>query len=177
MHFQNEICRIDIEVAMYTLESADNKHYDLVYNPGNYRRGDYYNTLAIHVDTFFSEYSIALVGSYVTFGADCVILDESFLTILQDYTITQINVIDGSLVLYRKLRDFSGVSYGIYKVQDGYIVYGELEIVMLDLEFNEKWNFLARDIITSFEIAETTIKLSDWNNNHYEIDFNGKSAS
>lgn len=84
MHFQNEICRIDIEVAMYTLESADNKHYDLVYNPGNYRRGDYYNTLAIHVDTFFSEYSIALVGSYVTFGADCVILDESFLTILQD---------------------------------------------------------------------------------------------
>lgn len=81
------------------------------------------------------------------------------------------------MVLYRKLRDFSGVSYGIYKVQDGYIVYGELEIVMLDLEFNEKWNFLARDIITSFEIAETTIKLSDWNNNHYEIDFNGKSAS
>ena len=51
---------------------------------------------------------------------------------------------------------------------------------MLDFDFNVKWSFSGGDIFVSitnkkeFELTEDRIKLYDFNDRYYEIDFNGK---
>ena len=82
-----------------------------------------------------------------------------------------------------KKFDCFGCNYGIYRVQNGYIVYGEMEITMLDFDFNKKWSFSGKDIFVSmsdkkpFELCENSIKLYDFEENFYEIDFSGKLIS
>ena len=101
------------------------------------------------------------------------------MTILQNNTITQFNIEYGSLILHKRFDCF-GCNYGIYKIRGGYIIYGEVEIIKLDLDFNKKWSFSGSDIFVSysgknaFEICDKKIKLFDWEDNYYEIDFDGK---
>ena len=65
-------------------------------------------------------------------------------------------------------------------MSDGYLIYGEIEIIKLDNEFNTLWKFSGRDIFVSttgknaFELTDHSIKLYDFNDNFYEIDFDGK---
>lgn len=49
-----------------------------------------------------------------------------------------------------------------------------MQITMLDLHLNKIWDFFGKDIFTSCEVCEEKIKLYDWENSYYEIDFNGK---
>lgn len=103
-----------------------------------------------------------------------------WLSILQNNTITQLSTKDGSLIFYKQF-DYFGCNYEIYKIRKGYIIYGEVEITMLDLDFNKRWSFSGRDIFVSqsgkkaFEICDNKIKLYDWEDNYYEIDFDSKS--
>lgn len=54
---------------------------------------------------------------------------------------------------------------------------------MLDFEFNERWKFLGKDIFvsvsgkTAFQLCEKTVKLYDFEDNFYEIDFDGTLIS
>lgn len=183
MLLQNEICEVDIRIDItYTVESACNKQYDLVYNPDKYRNNDFYKTLALNINLYSEKINIALLGDFYTYETECAVLDRDILTVLQNDTITQINVIDGSLVLHKQFDCF-GCNYGIYRVNIGYIIYGEIEIIMLDFKFNKKWAFSGRDIFVSlsakksFEIYKDRIKLYDFEDNYYEIDFNGKIVS
>lgn len=180
MILENEKCHIEIEIdETYTVESTDNRFYDLTLNPGNYRHSDVCKTLSIHVDLFPNEFCIALIGPFYTYESDCAVLDDEILTVLQDNTITQINVSYGSIVRHIKFDCF-GCNYGLYKVNKGYIIFGEMEIMMLDFDFVKKWSFSGRDIFVSvsgkkpFQICEDSICLYDFENNYYEIDFEGK---
>ena len=62
---------------------------------------------------------------------------------------------------------------------DGYLIYGEIEIIKLDNKFNTAWKFSGKDIFVSisgknaFELTEQSIKLYDFEDNFYELDFNG----
>ena len=61
----------------------------------------------------------------------------------------------------------------------GYLIYGEIEILMLDFDFNLMWKFSGKDIFVSvtgkkaFELCEDSIKLYDFEDNFYEIDYDG----
>ena len=76
--------------------------------------------------------------------------------------------------------DVFGTTFSIYRMSDGYLIYGEIEIIKLDNEFNTLWKFSGRDIFVSttgknaFELTDHSIKLYDFNDNFYEIDFDGK---
>lgn len=179
MLLQNEICNIKIDIdTTFTVESVDNRYYDLIFNPDRYHHNEFYKVLSINVDLYSEKISIALVGDFYTYETDCAILDKDILTVLQNDTITQISIIDRVLTLHKKFECF-GCNYGIYKVNGGYIIYGEIEITMLDFEFNKKWSFSGRDIFVSlsnkkvFEICEDIIKLYDFQDNYYELDFEG----
>lgn len=123
-----------------------------------------------------------LIGSLYTYESDCAILEEQILTVLQNKTITQINVSDGSVIRHIKF-DCLGCNYGLYKVKRGYIIYGEIEITMLDFNFVKQWSFLGKDIFVSisnkkpFEIREDSICLYDFEDNYYEIDFDGRQIN
>ena len=183
MELENDFCYIQINIdTTYSVQSSDNRHYDLEFNPKNYRHNDLYKTLSIHIDLFNKEIDIALVRNFCSYDFDCAILEDRVLTIMQNNTISQICVDNGMLILCKDFECF-GCTFGLYKVKNGYIVYGEIEIVMLDLDFNKVWSFSGRDIFVSqkeeksFLICENSIKLYDWENNYYEIDFNGNLIS
>lgn len=180
MFLENSNCNIDIKVdETFTLGSTDNHYYDIIHNPCHYTHNDFAKTLAIHIDLFSSEYSIALIGPYYTYDSDCAILENEILIILQDNTITLINIFDGSIIRHIRFDCF-GCNFAIYKVKDGYIIYGEIEITMLDSKFIKKWSFSGKDIFASvtnknpFELRENSICLYDFQDNYYEIDFDGK---
>ena len=52
----------------------------------------------------------------------------------------------------------------------GLVVYGELDIMGLDWNYNVVWKYGARDIITGFRILEDRIEYSDWSGYDYVID-------
>lgn len=114
-----------------------------------------------------------------TYDSDCAILENDILTILQDNMITQINITDASIIRIIMLDCF-GCNFAIYKVKKGYIIYGEIEITMLDFDFKKQWSFAGKDIFASisgkepFTIHENSICLYDFEDNYYEIDFDGK---
>lgn len=180
MILQNERYKVAISVdEMYTVGSTDNMYYDIVLNPRKLQHYDIYKVFNIVVDNGMEVFKIALVGNFYSYSKDCALLEESILTILQNNVISQIDLQSKSLLLY---KDFEcmGCNYGIYKTNEGYIIYGEIEIIMLDWDFCKKWSFTGRDIFVScsakksFEICRDKIKLYDWEENYYEIDFSGK---
>ena len=179
MILENNNCMIKINIdETFTIDSADNRYYDIIHNPCQYKHSDFTKTLAIHIDLFSKEYCIALVGSYYTYDFDCAVLENNTLTVLQNDTITIINIFDGSITKHIKFDCF-GCNYGIYKVNKGYIIYGEIEIIMLDFDLVKMWSFSGKDIFVSqsnkkpFELHENSICLYDFEDNYYEIDYNG----
>ena len=177
MQLKNELCEICITVDnSYVIDSKDNARYDIVYNPDNHR--EFYKVFSIEIFNNSKDMKIALVGDCYSCDENCAILDGNILTILQNDVISQINVITGELVFYTNIEDF-GCNFGIYEIETEYIIYGEIEIKMLDFNFNTKWKFSGRDIFVSvsgknsFELCKDRIKLYDFNDDYYEIDFNG----
>lgn len=180
MILQNEICHIEINIdETYTVDSVDNRHYDITLNPKHYRHNDLSKTLSIHIDLYSREFQVALIGPYHSYDLDCAILQDDILTVLQDNMITQIKITDAYIIRHVML-DCLGCNFAIYKVEKGYIIYGEIEITMLDLDFKKQWSFSGKDIFVSisdrkpFTIRENLICLYDFENNYYEIDFDGK---
>ena len=183
MVLQNDICTVTISIdEIYTIDSMDNQPYDLVLNPEGLKSNDMYKVLSIQIDLYQKVISIALIGDYYTYDTDCAILEGVVLTILQNDAVARLNVNNGSMILFKEFDCF-GCNFGIYKVKSGYIIYGEIEITMLDLDFNKKWSFSGRDIFVSvsgkesFKLCENSIKLYDFEDNFYEIDFMGNLIS
>lgn len=173
MKLKNNICDVSIIVdSTYTINSADNKHYDFVLNPDNYHRNDFSKTLSITINIFGETFNTALIGSFYSYDVDCAVIDEELLTIMQNDTITQLNVLSGTMVFHKCFECF-GCNFGLYKVKFGYIVHGEIEILMLNENFEVEWKFSGNDIFVSIELCHNVIKLYDYNDKYYEIDYNG----
>lgn len=180
MILQNEICHIEIKIdETYTVDSTDNRHYDVILNPSYSRHNDLSKTLSIHIDLYSRKFQVALIGPFYSYDSDCAILEGDILTILQDDMITQIKITDASIIR-NIVFDCFGCNFAIYKVKKGYIIYGEVEITMLDSDFKKQWSFSGKDIFASisgeepFTIHENSIFLYDFEDDYYEIDFNGK---
>ena len=182
MILKNDEFTVEITTdASYEIGSLNNKLYDIVLNPDNYLAGKdhFYKVLSISVESKDRKISIAMIGSYYTVEADCAVLRENTLTVLQDDRITQINMADGT-VLKSKEAGYLGCNFGIYQVKQGFLIYGELNITLLDHNLNKKWMFSGRDIFVSisgkesFKISEQSIQLYDFQDNYYELDFGGR---
>lgn len=180
MKIKNDVCSVTISVdETYTFNSADPKKYDIVFNPDNYENGDYFKALKIHIDTFSKAYTILLIGNYYYDDTNSAVLEGDILTVLHNEDITQLRVTDGSIIQRVHIPTL-GTNFAIYKVSAKYIIHGEIDIICLDDKFNKLWSFSGRDIWYSctnknpFEICSDRIKLYDFYDNYYEIDFEGK---
>lgn len=131
---------------------------------------------------FNSKTDIALVGDFYSYDSDCAVLDGKVLTIMQNNTISKICVDNGALMLHKEFTCF-GCTFGLYRVTNGYVIYGEIEILMFDFILDKIWAFSGRDIFVSqtrehvFVLGEHSIKLFDWEDNFYEINYTGKLIS
>ena len=183
MVLRNDICEVTISIDQtYTVESTDNRPYDFIFNPRHFTHSDRYSVFSIQIALPRKTTSIALIGDYYSYDSDCAVLEGEVLTILQNRSIVQLDVTNCSMTLFKQF-DCLGCNYAIYSVENGYIIYGEIEIIMLDFNFDRKWSFSGRDIFASvsgknpFELCEKSIKLYDFEDNFYELDFMGNLIS
>lgn len=103
MELSNEYCAVKIQTdPTYTLQSTDHKQYDLVLNPDYYTENDYYKVFSIHVALSARKYIIALIGDYHSVDDSCVLLDAYIPTVMQNNTISQIDVRNANLLLHRQ---------------------------------------------------------------------------
>ena len=98
MELQNDKCNVKISIdTTYTVDSADNQFYDMEINLRHIKNSDFYKVFSITIDLFYRQYRVALVGDFYSYDEDCAILDDEILTILQNDTITQLRITDGSI--------------------------------------------------------------------------------
>ena len=163
----------------YTIDSVDNRPYDIIMNPFKYTRNNYAKAMEIVIQNeVYEETRIALIGSLYGYESDCAVLNNKELLVLIDKDIFIINIDDYMLVKY-KSTDCFGDNFAVYLVSDGYIIHGEMEIFKLDYELNKVWQFSGADIFVTqddklpFLIDGDRLKIYDWNGTYYEIDLNG----
>lgn len=186
MILENEKFRVVIEEdPCYTIDSADNKPYDVVWNPmGLKRTNDYMNrALAIEVCQGEESYRGILLAEMLGFfdGKDCVILADDRLTVLCFQGLIQVDLAIREVLFCRELSILGG-TMAIYPCPegiDGYVVWGETEIVKLNRNFEVEWARSGADIFASltetpaFQMTKERIVLNDWEGNHYELDYQG----
>lgn len=164
----------------YKIGSLKNRYYDIEFNPQNYTKEDLYKVLCIDVKGKHS-YRFSLVGDCYTNLEKCAVLEGSKLVILQNWDLYVFDLERRDIAEYHNV-DNTGCNFGIYKTSDGYIIYGEIEIQKLDFNFNQVWSFSGKDIFVSitgrksFEIDGNTIRLYDFQDNYYVLDFNGNEV-
>ncbi len=82
-----------------------------------------------------------------------------------------------NLLWKTKVDDATAIQ--IFKINDGYIVHGELEITRLATNGNSIWQNAGADIFVTdsneanFEIKDKIIFVKDWQNRTYKWDLNG----
>lgn len=128
---------------------------------------------------------ICLVGAlvYANGGASTIhknsaIIDQDVLLICCGNFIFCISLPKLNTVWQTKVDD--ATCFGIYLLNNDYIIHGGLSITKINQDGEEQWSIGGADIFTAtsgendFEIKEDYIMVKDWNKNEYWIDFDGK---
>ena len=183
MLIKNDTYEISINAEhTFTLDSVDNKPYDLIINPFNMKRGDYYKALAVTLDDGVISMRFIIIGEMFGADEDIAILENDDLIILMNTMLIVIDCRTVTVKLHKKISGF-WIYFSIYKFDDGYIIYGEIDILKLSSRFEIEWSFSGADIFvspngeTAFKIENETIFLSDWNGRKYKLNKFGQEIS
>jgi len=165
----------------YSRNSTDNKYsYKNVYDD----KSDYPSKIGIFLKDDIGEvinsviiinygFSSGLPGSWMTVGDILFVLVGNRLYRVK---LPELTVLTSSVADYHD-------TYAIFKVDNRIVVHGEQEITCFDLDGNKLWSFTGEDIFVSvegsnpIEIVDRYIKLVDFNNRKYLVDFDGKLIS
>ena len=176
---ENDLCKIDIAVDETYQSDADFKSkYDILLNPNKLSPDDYSKAYSIHVKLPDRQYSVALIGDYNCWDTNCAVIENDLLTILQGWDILQFNVNTAAVIRSVTLNSMAP-NFEIHKVDMDYLIYGETDITMLNDRLETLWSFSGWDIFVSisgkrpFEIKADRICLYDFEDNYYELDFQG----
>ena len=175
---KNELYDVTISYGpVYHCNSADNYPYDEVII---LEKSRHYQTLKIEIKSKNTEREIAVVAPYLS-SATCerAILENNTIVMLLDCLIIRLDL-DTLKIISRTELETSTIS--LYQHNDGYIIHGETKIIMLDTNLMIQWRFSGRDIFVrpddkdqpAFSIKNDRICLYDFEDHHYEIDFNGQ---
>lgn len=159
MKLSNSLCTVEITVdPTFTLESADNRPYDRVLNPREYKRRDFTRTFSIRIQLPERTLTLALIGESHSFPEDCAILENDQLLVMQNHGISRLSIWDGQL-LQHTCFDCFGWLNAIYPMPDGYLIVGELAVYRLDACFRVQWQYDAPSVICDWQLGENHLKL------------------
>lgn len=175
---KNEKYEIKItEAATYTIDSTDNKFYDrcIVVQEKDYCC---YEMEVFNYETWEVN-KIIVVCPYYTkiFDNSAILQDHCFYVVLGD-TILELDLIDYSYKIHEITKPF-GVYYEIYPCNCGFLIYGEIELLLLDYEWKECWRYSTADILYGedvLHIDEDRIWFADLEGNYHEVDMNGRQC-
>ncbi len=183
MTLENALAKVTISIdETYFSEENTPGKYDKVFNPNDFKRSELSTVFSVQVDLRNRQYSVALIGDHNCSEENCAVLENNVLTVLQGWDVLQIDLFCAQLIKCCSL-DSMAPNIGIYRVNDGYLIHGEMDITMLDDSLHKLWDFSGYDIFVSisgkkeFEIKPDRICLYDFCDNYYEVDFQGNVLS
>lgn len=162
----------------YSYNSADNYPYDDIIEV--FKPNDYYKTLLLYVNNPIEERKIGLISPAHTHTENIAILENNNLWLLLDYVLVLINLDNFELIRKIEITDSIPSFFELHKHHNDFIIYGEMVIIMLSRNFEEKWRFYGRDIFVrhgggnAFIMKDDRICLYDFEDNYYEINYNGQ---
>ena len=176
---ENDHCEIEITIDnTHDTESSLSKKYDIVINVNDRSLCDYYKVYSIRIRLPFREYSVAMIGDYNCSDNNCAVIDNDILTVLQGWEITQFDIRTAQVTRTVKVDSWAP-NFEIFRIKTGYLIYGETDITLLNQDLEKQWSFMGRDIFVSpsdknpFEIKSDRICIYDFEDNYYELDFQG----
>jgi len=181
MILKNDSFKINLQIKDYTEDLLINEKLEYIYNKNIYSTENC-KVIVIEVTSSIKTLKIGLLCNYDIEEQYHALLENNILTILHYDSISKININTGELIINKKM-DSCGIGLNIYKLNEDYIIHGELEIIMLDSNLNEKWKFSGKDIFVcqsdkkAFELSDRCIKLYDFMDNYYELDFEGNQVN
>ena len=170
--------KYDIEIGLdssFVLGSQDNRYFDRLINPAEVGEGERYQALRISVEGQKSTELIIIASGELARG-DFAILEGDVITLLHGRHITQLDLESG-LALSVELD--TAEAFSLYRVQGGFLIHGELEIIKFDDNLNKLWEWVGNDILVSIsgkkslELTKSSIRLTDFSDNFYELDYDG----
>lgn len=183
MKLKNELCEVTLSVnTHFSFNEAENNSYDTILNPQSYKVEDDVKIFEFDINLFKERKKIALISFIGAPEGDIAVLNRTVVTIIGDEVFLQIDIINGRII-NTKTTDMFGSVFSLNKFGDDYIVHGEIEIARYNSNLNKLWSFSGKDIFasvtgkTAFEMSENSIKLYDFQDNYYEIDYNGFSKN
>ena len=177
MIIQNENTLITIQTI--PTESYAPANFDLTLPAGETLSEFDFDLLSITVDRPDQHTLIALLCEVSVCDKDCAVLNGSVLSVLQDWTIYHIDI-DTCMLQATTAVETLLPNYNLYRIPDGYIVFGEITVTKLDPDFNVLWSFDGHDVfcpmeegLKPIELCEDRIKLYDFNGDYYELGYGG----
>lgn len=173
--------RIDIySEQTFTESSADNfNQYDFIYfDKSKYDFPSAFGIKIFEDDKLIKSAVIGSIGGGTDIHDTSTIIEKDRILICCADTIFCLSIPDLSLV-WQTIAD-QATCFEIYKYQDNYIVHGELEISRLDKDGKILWQQSGADIFTTldgkdnFELKDTYILATDFENRIYKISYNGQ---
>lgn len=120
---------------------------------------------------------VAATGGRTGVSQNSTLLDEDQLLICCCDTLFCLSLPD--LELKWLTQADPATCFAVFKLQDGYVVHGEMLVVKLKNDGSIQWEFSSPDIFVSidgkkeFEFENDGILLTNFSGNKFKIDFNG----
>lgn len=179
MYLFNDKWEVDISEVNYNPDSVDN-----TVQPDIYVRicDDYSKTLLLNITDIAHtiEKKILLEVSFFTPSDEFAFIEDNSLFLFLNDTVCEFDMPAGKVTNKNRL-DLTGTLFSVHKYQQDFIMYSEMDIIRMTRSLDVVWDFSARDIFVryqgeepAFEMKSDRIRLYDFSDNYYEIDYDGK---
>jgi hypothetical protein len=161
--------------------SSDNiTDYISVYSSlGQYSANSFHGIKIYKENHFLKSAGVAASGGGTGVHENSFVIGDDRIMVCCSDTVFCLSIPDLCLIWQTKAD--TATCFEIFKLQDNYIVHGELEITKLDKDGNIIWQNMGADIFTTldgkdnFIITDKYILATDWENREYKFDFDGKT--
>lgn len=168
------------EAPPYSFDSTDNKCYDsiIVIEEKKFNK-----SIEIEVEQYGEIRTVLMVVPYYT-------PIDSFVAPHRDGLFMMLNDVlcvfspDNASVTKQVRINPMGTMFEVHRLENDYILYGEMEIYRISQELIVKWFFSGKDIFVRYQgnepaflMKQDRICLYDFEDNYYEINFEGTLIS
>ena len=158
------------EAPDYHWYSYDSKDYDKVFNLAD--NEDCARTISLTIKRGCWEKKVVLVVPYYTIVDNCALSAGNGLFLLLNDLLCLFNLDALDIDKLQKL-DTIGTMFAPYPYRHDFILYGELDIFRVTSDLLIQWRFSGKDIFVDFEMKSDRICLYDFQDNYYEISYDG----
>lgn len=165
------------EASEYSFNSTDNKPYDKIIAV---EESDFHTCIEIEVKHNMEIRTALIIASYHTQLNSVAALHKDGLFMMLNEVLCIFNPDTLSIDKQIEINPI-GTMFEVHPFGEDYILYGELEIYRISSGLNVEWEFSGRDIFVkyagdepAFIMEEDKICLYDFQDNYYEIDYDGK---